>query len=156
MRSLHRPPGPSGPGHPRSPARAICERRHTREFPATFRSLVGWKRSTNPAPIQSQSPDAAAMNDFDPFTSPRSYARPFNGAHDLECEQAHDSRCRCPAIWQAAFWLTLLVIAALVGLGLPWPSPIKTGTLPPSPPLATRNGISSPARQSWQITVSQA
>jgi hypothetical protein len=57
------------------------------------------------------------MNDFDPFTSPRSYARPFNGAHDLECEQAHDSRCRCPAIWQAAFWLTLLVIAAVVGLG---------------------------------------
>ena len=57
------------------------------------------------------------MNDFDPFTSPRSYARPFNGAHALECQQAHDSRCHCPAIWRAAFWLTLLVIAALVGLG---------------------------------------
>jgi len=57
------------------------------------------------------------MNDFDPFTSPRSYARPFNAAHALECEQAHDRRCRCPAIRQAAFWLTLLVIVALVGLG---------------------------------------
>ena len=57
------------------------------------------------------------MNDFDPFTSPHSYARPFNGVHALECQQAHDSRCRGPTIWQAVFLLTLLVIAALVGLG---------------------------------------
>ena len=54
------------------------------------------------------------MKDFDPWTSPHSYSRPFNPTVSLDYVVA--KKIRRPSIWRA-FWLALMVIAALTILG---------------------------------------
>jgi hypothetical protein len=55
------------------------------------------------------------MNSFDPFTSPHSYNRTFNGTQSLKYEEAQVSFH--PAIWRSAFWLALIIITTLLGFG---------------------------------------
>ena len=55
------------------------------------------------------------MNDFDPWTSPHSYSRPFNPTSSLSYVVAEESRR--PSIWRGAFWLALIIIAALTIFG---------------------------------------
>jgi hypothetical protein len=55
------------------------------------------------------------MNDFDPWTSPHSYSRPFNPMSSFNYVVAEESRY--PSIWRGVFWLALIIIATLTIFG---------------------------------------